>query len=294
MSKCVAVLGSGQIGRGWALVFARAGRPVRLWTPPAARSDETRGDVDLALADLAEAGLLADQEPAAVAARIRLTSDLPEALDGAGWIQVTTEDDAAPPAIAEHVQSTSIVAWSQRWPPGGATGRAESQLLILAQEAPHLLPLVELVPGAATSAAAMATAEETLHEIGLRPILLRRPAESGVAQALAAALLDAALDLLERGLCGPEDVDMALRHGLGPGWAVAGAFETADLSAPGGVREAARGWRRAPSAALLDEIEVVRRIRLLESDLDARRRWRERRLLALAAHQRRAGSEIGD
>ncbi|MBV8769157.1 MAG: 3-hydroxyacyl-CoA dehydrogenase, partial [Hyphomicrobiales bacterium] len=45
---------------------------------------------------------------------------------------------------------------------------------------------------------------------------------------------------------------------------------------------------------VLDEIERARRVALPASQLAERQLWRDRRLMALAAHKRRANRDIGD
>jgi hypothetical protein len=45
---------------------------------------------------------------------------------------------------------------------------------------------------------------------------------------------------------------------------------------------------------VLDRIETERRAALAAEDLPKRQAWRDRRLMALAAHKRRAAKDIGD
>ena len=84
-----------------------------------------------------------------------------------------------------------------------------------------------------------------------------------------------------------------------------GPFETIDLNAPGGVRDYVERYesiyrRLQPSmreradwgGPVLKEIEAERRKRLPATQLQARQAWRDRRLMALAAHKRRAAQEI--
>jgi hypothetical protein len=46
--------------------------------------------------------------------------------------------------------------------------------------------------------------------------------------------------------------------------------------------------------ALLDKVEAERRAQLPAAALAARTAWRDRRLMALAAHKQRASREIGN
>jgi 3-hydroxyacyl-CoA dehydrogenase len=122
------------------------------------------------------------------------------------------------------------------------------------------------------------------------------------------ALIGAALKLVEGGYASAEDVDIAIRDGIGLRWSFMGPFETIDLNAPGGIadylrrygplyaaieREQARaaGW---DDGALITRIEAERRQFLAEDRLKARSEWRDRRLMALAAHRAKAKKDIGE
>src|SRR5690606_28346886 len=82
-------------------------------------------------------------------------------------------------------------------------------------------------------------------------------------------------------------------------WSFMGPFETIDLNAPGGIADYARRLgplylkiaedRRDPkpwSEDLVAKVEAERRESLAADDLATRRRWRDRRLMALARHKR--------
>jgi L-gulonate 3-dehydrogenase len=85
-----------------------------------------------------------------------------------------------------------------------------------------------------------------------------------------------------------------------------GPFETIDLNAPGGVRDYAERyeqiyarifptaqWRVDWNGPAMATIEAERRKLLPADKLQERQSWRDRRLMALAAHKRRAAKEIG-
>ena len=86
-----------------------------------------------------------------------------------------------------------------------------------------------------------------------------------------------------------------------------GPFETIDLNAPGGVRDYVERYqgiyanifpqmqRRVDWAGdVLKTVEArAPRARLPRDDLGKRQAWRDRRLMALAAHKRAADKKIG-
>jgi len=85
-----------------------------------------------------------------------------------------------------------------------------------------------------------------------------------------------------------------------------GPMETIDLNAPGGVADYAARYAatmvemnrvqtpRRWDAAALKRLETERREQLGADDLAARAAWRDRRLMALAAHKRRMTEQDSD
>jgi L-gulonate 3-dehydrogenase len=142
---------------------------------------------------------------------------------------------------------------------------------------------------------------------GQAPIVMAREIDGFLMNRLQGALLEEAFRLVAAGHASVEDVDIGLREGLALRWSFMGPFETIDLNAPGGVRDYAARYqgiyeRLFPqmqhrvdwAGAVMDRIEPQRRARLPAEGLAARHRWRDRRLMALAAQKLRAAREIGD
>ncbi|MCB1380983.1 MAG: 3-hydroxyacyl-CoA dehydrogenase, partial [Alphaproteobacteria bacterium] len=84
-------------------------------------------------------------------------------------------------------------------------------------------------------------------------------------------------------------------------------FETIDLNAPGGIRDYCERYqsiysnifpqmqRRVDWAGpVLEQIEGERRRKLPGDKLRDRQIWRDRRLMALAAHKRKSAKDIGE
>jgi 3-hydroxyacyl-CoA dehydrogenase len=79
----VGIVGAGLVGAGWAIVFARAGYPVRVFDEgPAIKSFPERARNSLN--DLAEFGLIDD--PEAVANRLQVVGTLEEAVRGGDYV----------------------------------------------------------------------------------------------------------------------------------------------------------------------------------------------------------------
>jgi 3-hydroxyacyl-CoA dehydrogenase len=92
MSK-VAIVGTGFIGRAWAISLARAGHDVVLWDAAAAAPADALAHIDTILLVLAEYDLLSGATPGHVRACVRIATTLEQALGGADHVQENTPED---------------------------------------------------------------------------------------------------------------------------------------------------------------------------------------------------------
>jgi L-gulonate 3-dehydrogenase len=312
----VAVIGSGFVGRAWAISFARAGCEVALWDQDKEASGKAFAYIERLLPDLEANDLLNGSGAGEVAARIRVAATLESALEGAVHVQENTPEDvevkravfarldAAAPADAVLASSTSAIL------PSAFTeslkGRARC-LVIHPINPPYLIPAAEIVPAPWTDPSVVERAAKFLRAAGHAPIVMKREIDGFVMNRLQGALLEEAFRLVEQGYAGVEDVDVGIREGLALRWSFMGPFETIDLNAPGGVRDYAdryqgiysgifqsTQWRADWSGPVMDKVESERRKSLAADRLGERQAWRDRRLIALAAHKRWADKNIGD
>jgi L-gulonate 3-dehydrogenase len=312
----VAVIGTGLVGRAWALTFARAGYQVAMADAAPGAVEAALGFVERALADLAAQGLLDGSAPAEVRDRIRRAKDVRDALAGVSFIQESVPEqidvkramfaelDRLAPPDAVIASSTSALL------PSAFTemlrGRARC-LVAHPINPPYLIPAVEIVPAPWTGPVAIEETRRVMAEAGQAPLVLKREIDGFVVNRLQGALLQEAFRLVADGYASVEDVDVAIRQGLALRWSFMGPFETIDLNAPEGVRDYVLRYaglyerlfetqrRRVDwSGPVLEAIEAQRRARLGKGQLAARAAWRDRRLMALAAHKRQAGHDIGD
>ena len=314
MSK-VALVGLGLVGRAWAISFARAGHEVSIWDEREEATDEALAFVNRILPELDANDLLNGEAAINVRARMRRAGSFEEALEGASNIQESTPEDlevkrrifaeldqaAEPDAVL--ASSTSAILPSLFTEP--LAGRARC-LVAHPINPPYLIPAVEVAPAPWTDGGVVERTAALLAGAGHAPIIVRREIDGFIVNRLQGALLEEAFRLVADGFASTEDVDVALRDGLALRWSFMGLFETIDLNAPGGVRDYAARYqhvyarifpstqRRADwSGPAMDRIEAERRARMPAEKLGERATWRDRRLMALAAHKKRAESEIG-
>jgi L-gulonate 3-dehydrogenase len=312
----VAVIGAGLIGRAWAISFARAGHEVALTDAEAGAVDKALDFIDGALADLARYDLLMGDSPAGVRGRIHAAASLAEALDGARHIQENTPEriDLKRAIFAEldrlAAPDTVIASSTSALLPSAFTealpGRARC-LVAHPINPPYLVPAVEIVPAPWTDPAVVERTERFMTEAGQAVIVMQGEIAGFVVNRLQGALLQEAFRLVADGYASVEHVDVAIREGLALRWSFMGPFETIDLNAPGGVRDYVNRYaglydglfetqkqRAEWKGPVLDTVERQRRQRLGQDGLGERQSWRDRRLMALAAHKRKAAGEIGE
>ena len=238
----VAVLGPGRIGRQIALAFALGGRRVLLVDVKARTPEERRAvfadarrEITRDLRLMTEEGVIAGGDVASALDRIEdrtgldgldacafVQEALPELLDlkrdvlgrlstrvGAGAIIASTSSTISPRHLADAVE------------------RPERFLVAHWLNPAHIVPLVEVVAGQATTAAVVDRAIEVLEALGKVPV---RCADSPgfIGPRLQALLMNEAVRLVEEGVASPEDVDRAFRAGMGFRYAQVGIFEFID------------------------------------------------------------------
>jgi L-gulonate 3-dehydrogenase len=304
MTRRIAVIGAGFIGRAWAIVFARAGFSVALHDPDTAILERAPRALDVALVDIHAAGLVTESPPV-IAARIEIVEDVAAALAGAEYAQECGPEDVAlkreifatldAAATADTIlaSSTSGIVASRFVGQLRNPGRC---LVAHPVNPPYLIPLVEVAPAPETDPEVTERTMALMAAVGQSPILVRREVDGFILNRLQGALLNEGLRLYRDGYASVEDIDRAVRDGLGRRWAFMGPMETIDLNAPGGAADYARRYGPIYSAAdarrdihpwqpdVINRLDAELRAARPLSALDERREWRDRRLMALAAH----------
>ena len=236
----VAVIGTGDIGRGWAALIAAAGWPVTLY-------DHQEQDPGGALAEIAERARrlveLHRADSATVERGIKLITvgrSLLEACRDAQWIIEAIQEDVK--AKQKLVESFEAVAPEARVISSSSTAVTAKQLVARATRPercmivhplnpPELIPLVEVVPGPQTDRILIELGRGWLRAIGRIPILVKKPILGNVVGRIAAAVWREAIDLVLQGVIDVDDLDRAVSLGPALGWAAAGPYLTYHLSA---------------------------------------------------------------
>src|SRR4051812_11854264 len=157
----VAIIGSGFIGRAWAISFARAGHLIALWDAERAAPSAAIDYIDSVLPDLEANGLLEGRSLAGLRRQLRAVEKLEDALADADYVQENTPEkvevkrdvfsqlDRLAPRSAILASSTSAILpskFTEHLP-----GR-ERCLVVHPINPPYLVPAAEVVPAPWTSA----------------------------------------------------------------------------------------------------------------------------------------------
>jgi 3-hydroxyacyl-CoA dehydrogenase len=235
----IAVVGTGVIGASWAALFLARNLDVVATDPAPGAEDRLRADVAAHWPGL-------QPVDGASPDRLTFTPDPAEAVADADFVQengperddvkhqlFAVLDAAARPEVVLASSSSGLLPSAIA---RGCPAHPERVLIGHPFHPPHLIPLVEVVPGERTTEAAVDRAMAFYTAVGKRPIRLRQELPGHVANRLQAALWQEAYSLVERGVASVTDIDTAISHGPGLRWAVLGPFLNQHLSGgPGGI-----------------------------------------------------------
>lgn len=308
----VAIVGAGSIGTAFAVVFALAGREVRLFDEAPAALVSARSRMEEILRDM-RAARLVDRDVSEVVALVRCLDSLSAAVEGACYVQECAPENRDLKAslfarldemtAAEAILASSSSALTASEFAASIPG-ASRCLVVHPGNPPYLLRVVELVPAPFTRPDVLAQAATMMREIGLEPVHVRQELSGFVFNRLQGALLREAYCLVRDGVATVDDIDRIVRDGLGLRWSVVGPFETVDLNTRGGIAVhaqrlgpayermgAQRGQHDPWTSDLVAEVERQRRERLPLADWARRVAWRDRSIMALLAIRARLKSD---
>ncbi|WP_326959726.1 3-hydroxyacyl-CoA dehydrogenase NAD-binding domain-containing protein [Amycolatopsis sp. NBC_01286] len=237
--KNAAIIGAGTIGLSWTALFAHHGLTVRVSDP--------RPDLADAITDALETfaphlGTTAGE----LASRVHIAADVAEAVKDADVVQengpenVEFKKDLFATLVKEAPQHALLLSSSSAIPSTAFTGDLGDASRVLIGHPfnpPHLLPLVEVVPGERTSDESVQQAVDFYTFLGRTPVVEHQEMPGFVGNRLQNALSREAIYLVEQGVVTPEDLDKVITNSLGIRWATVGPFLGSHLGGgPGGYR----------------------------------------------------------
>lgn len=305
-----AVIGTGEVGRGWGAMCVAAGWPVCLFDPDTSALNDAKEDVaerakNLATLERADSiALFAGLDQLAVG------RSLLEACRDAQWVIEAGPEDlktkqkmfesiesvaATARAVTSSTSSLAIAEISSR------CLRKERCLVAHPLNPPELIPLIEVVPGSQTDLALIEVVKGWLHALGKVPVVIKKPVAGNVSTRIAAAVWREAIDLVLTGVIDVDDLDRAVSVGPALGWAAAGPLLTYHLAAgdrgvSGFLQHLLQSfemiWEDLPTWTNLEPEQQRKLIHLIEKTYDEKvtviRPARDRRLAEMLRGMERA------
>ena len=223
----VTCVGTGLMGSGWIAHFLRAGLDVTAYDPNPEAGQYVRDTVSRAWPVVTELGLAegASQD------RVRVVSDLQEALDGAQFVQESAPEDEAlkidllsqvdaltPPEVVICSSISGFLAARLR----SKCAHGGRVLVGHPFNPPYLIPLVEIVTGEGADPQAAASAKAFYERTNSKAITLKKDILGYVANRIQLAVMKEIFHLVSEDVASVEDIDDAVAYGPGLRWAVMG------------------------------------------------------------------------
>jgi 3-hydroxybutyryl-CoA dehydrogenase len=231
------VIGAGLMGVGIALRYALKGHGVMLYDAYPEQLARIPATVHDICAELLDAHAITQAEADAALARIVPASSLdalrdvalvieaiPEQLELKRRLYAELEARLSPQAVIGSNTSglmPAVLADTMAHP--------ERFLIIHFWNPPHVIPLVELVPGPRTAAQHVRAAEAQLRAIGMQPVVLRHAIPGFVGNRIQFAVLREALHILRSGAADASEIDLVVQETLGRRYHFVGPLAGADL-----------------------------------------------------------------
>jgi len=259
----VAVIGAGVIGASWTAVFLAHGLSVLINDP--------RDDVEAVVHDYigkASSTLEALGLPTKnLAAKLRFEADLARAVSDADLVQENGPErvefkqdlwariELHVPAHALLLSSSSAKTATEQ----SIKMRNPGRLLIGHPfNPPHLIPLVEVVPGERTEPEAVADAVAFYKALGKVPRVLRKEIQGFVANRLQRAIFRECCHLVLEGVVTVDELDDVVTSSIGLRWAADGPFRSFHLGGgPGGFVSFFRQFAPGMEAAWKSQAAVM-------------------------------------
>ena len=228
-----AVIGTGTKGPGMGAVLARAGIETTLYDVSTEALERARGASELAAAVLDRLDAVKED-----GGSLNFETELEAALDGSDLVLEAVpeklelkqqvfpqfEDVVAPEAVL--ASNTSGIPITKI---ANVCRHPERVVGLHWSNPPHLIPMIEVIPGEQTSQETVDAASELVRRIGYHPVVEKEVA-GFVENRILYAILRECLDLVDRGIIDPEGLDLNVRWGIGYKLAVIGPMELLDMA----------------------------------------------------------------
>lgn len=236
MIQRIAIIGMGTMGPGMAARLARGGLQVAAYDVAPAAIERARAMLGTAEGVLDALGIA---PPPAGAGKVRFTDDIGDAVSGADLVIENVPENIPVKAevyraIDGLIAPDTIVASDTSGIPitqlQAHISHPERMVGMHWSNPPHIIPMIEVIAGEKTAPQTVATIRDLIRSIGLLPVVVKKDVPGFVENRVLYALLREAVDLVERGVIEPEDLDTCVSWGIGYKIAVVGPMALLDMA----------------------------------------------------------------
>lgn len=234
----IAVIGAGLMGHGIAQIFAVHGHDVALVDLDEKVLESATAGIRNNLELMADHDYIPPEEIDPALARVSTTIDIEKGVDGADFVvEAVVENlevkqnifkklDQLCPTSTIIASNTSVISITEI-----ARESVEKKRIVGTHfwNPPHLIPLVEVVPGAETLPAIVDATYELLLSVGKHPVKVKKDVPGFVANRLQHALWREAISIVENGIADAATVDECIKFGFGLRLPVLGPMENSDM-----------------------------------------------------------------
>jgi 3-hydroxybutyryl-CoA dehydrogenase len=235
--KSVLVVGSGVMGSSIAQVFATGEWDVTLMDVDGNALTRAMGVIESGLKTLADFGKVSKARIPSILSRIKPLTDLTEK---AGDVDFAIEVVPEVPAIKKKVLAELGDLCSPETVIASNTSaldifsiaevKGPERLIISHFFAPaHIIPLVEIVPGARTSPETVSFTAALMERLGKRPVVMKKYWPGFIGNRIQKAIGETVLQMIEEGVATPDEIDRAMKLTLGIRLPIVGVVQTFDF-----------------------------------------------------------------
>ncbi len=236
--KAVLVIGAGTMGHSIAQVYAHAGIEVNLVDINQGALDHAMNLIKSNLNTLAEFKRVNTNEIPNILDRIHPSTDLPNAAKKADLVVEAVSEVPDLKAeifsqLSEYCSEDTILASNTSSLDIFRIVKVKRPERLVIQHwfaPPHIIPLVEIVPGRKTSKEVVELSVKLLEKIGKKPVVLKKFIDQFIVNKIQNAIGGVLFELLIKRIANPETIDAAIKHSLGIRLPIVGVIQTLDFT----------------------------------------------------------------
>ncbi|WPB59232.1 3-hydroxyacyl-CoA dehydrogenase family protein [Xylophilus sp. GOD-11R] len=233
----VAIAGAGLMGCGIACRFALAGFEVLVYDSDPSAPSRTKHHCHAVYQEMDQAGVITVEQARVAESMIRHVESPVEFGKAELVLEAIVESVAAKRALYAELeavlpQTTILASNTSGFPPDLLSEQMQHRdrfLIAHFWNPPHLIPLVEVVPGSDTAPAVVERVMALLQAIHAEPVALKAAIAGFIGNRLQFAVLREALHIVRSGVATPAEVDAVMKASLGRRYSIVGPLESADL-----------------------------------------------------------------